>query len=100
MAGGGYFRLLPYAFTRWAIRRVNAAGEPVTFYIHPWEIDPDQPRLPISRLAALRHYRNLGETLNRLGRLVADFAFDRVDATLDAGRAHLVPAEANWAHAK
>lgn len=100
IAGGGYFRLFPYAFTRWAVGRVNGEGEPVTFYIHPWEIDPEQPRLATSRLAAFRHYTNLGDTLNRLGRLVADFAFDTVDATLEARTAVPLSADAKWAHAK
>ena len=102
IAGGGYFRLLPYAVTRWAMQRVNAEGAPVTFYIHPWEIDSEQPRLGISRLATVRHYRNLGKTLARLERLVGEFAFDRVDATLDAGHVTRVAdhAESNWAHAK
>ncbi len=45
-AGGGYFRLLPYGWTRWALARVNEReGQPAVFYLHPWEIDPDQPRL-------------------------------------------------------
>jgi len=100
IAGGGYFRLLPYAFTKWGIRRVNAAGEPVVFYIHPWEIDPDQPRLPVSRTAALRHYSNLGDTLSRLERLAADFAFDTVAATLQAQLPAAAPAVERWAHAK
>jgi polysaccharide deacetylase family protein (PEP-CTERM system associated) len=100
IAGGGYFRLFPYPFTRWAMRRVNAEGEPVTFYIHPWEIDPDQPRLPISPLVAMRHYTKIGDTLNRLQRLVADFSFDGIDATLDARTPLPVSAEAKWAHAK
>ena len=100
IAGGGYFRLFPYAVTRWAMRRVNAEGEPVTFYIHPWEIDAEQPRLAISPLAALRHYTNVGDTMDRLGRLVADFAFDTVDATLDARSVLPMSAQAKWAHAK
>jgi polysaccharide deacetylase family protein (PEP-CTERM system associated) len=100
MAGGGYFRLLPYAFTQWGIRRVNAAGEPVVFYIHPWEIDGDQPRLPASRLTTLRHYSNLDDTLNRLERLLKDFAFDTIAAALAVHVAAAPQATPRFAHAK
>ena len=100
IAGGGYFRVFPYAFTKWAIRRVNAAGDPAIFYIHPWEIDPEQPRLPVGRMTALRHYSNLGDTLNRMERLVQDFEFDTVSATLESDAREAVPAVARWAHAK
>jgi polysaccharide deacetylase family protein (PEP-CTERM system associated) len=62
IAGGGYFRLLPYAWTRWGMARVNGAGEPAVFYIHPWEIDADQPRLAVGRLTAMRHYTGLDKT--------------------------------------
>jgi polysaccharide deacetylase family protein (PEP-CTERM system associated) len=99
VAGGGYFRLLPYAFTRWGITRLNAAGECAIFYIHPWEIDPDQPRLPLSRLSARRHYSNLHETLTRLEWLVRDFAFDTVLATLQP-QAPALPARPRLVHAK
>jgi polysaccharide deacetylase family protein (PEP-CTERM system associated) len=100
IAGGGYFRLLPYAFTKWGISRVNAAGEPVVFYIHPWEIDPGQPRLPVSRLTALRHYSNLDDTLNRLERMVGDFAFDTIAAALDVTVPAPAAAVTRFAHAK
>jgi polysaccharide deacetylase family protein (PEP-CTERM system associated) len=101
IAGGGYFRLLPYACTRWAIARVNAVErEAVVFYIHPWEIDPDQPRLPISRLGGARHYLGLGRTLARMERLVRDFRFDTVAATLESRAPAAVPAVVGWAHAK
>ena len=60
IAGGGYFRLLPYAWTRWGIRRVNDdERQPVVFYCHPWEIDPDQPRLRVGRVTQIRHYTGL-----------------------------------------
>jgi polysaccharide deacetylase family protein (PEP-CTERM system associated) len=76
IGGGGYFRLLPYGWTRWGIDRVNRSeNRPAIFYLHPWEIDPDQPRLPAGRLSRLRHYRNLDQTENRLKRLLADFRF-------------------------
>lgn len=100
IAGGGYFRVLPYAFTRWGIARLNAAGQPAIFYIHPWEIDPDQPRLTASRTTAWRHYSNLDQTLKRLEWLVQDFAFNTVAATLDAPAAVAVPAKPRLVHAK
>jgi polysaccharide deacetylase family protein (PEP-CTERM system associated) len=76
MGGGGYFRLLPYAWTRWGISRINRREHrPAVFYLHPWEIDPDQPRIGASRLAAMRHYTNLGKTEGRLKRLLAEFAW-------------------------
>ena len=87
IAGGGYFRLLPYWWTRWGIGRVNRTEErPAIFYIHPWEIDPDQPRLPAGRLGRVRHYRNLEKTESRLRRLLADFKFDTVQSIVDGLR--------------
>jgi polysaccharide deacetylase family protein (PEP-CTERM system associated) len=76
VSGGGYFRLLPYAWTRWCISHLNARErQPAIFYLHPWEIDPDQPRMPCSRLTHVRHYRNLEDTEARLRRLLSEFAF-------------------------
>jgi len=76
VAGGGYFRILPYGWTRWGVARVNQQdSRPVIFYLHPWEIDPEQPRLPAGLLSRFRHYRNLGETEGRLLRLLQDFAW-------------------------
>ena len=76
VAGGGYFRILPYGWTRWGVSRVNQQdGRPVIFYLHPWEIDPEQPRLPAGMLSRFRHYRNLRETEGRLLRLLQDFAW-------------------------
>jgi len=83
VAGGGYFRILPYAWTRWGISRVNhSEGLPAVFYLHPWEIDPGQPRLPAGLLGRFRHYRNLNATESRLRRLLHDFAFGTVQAML------------------
>ena len=85
VAGGGYFRLLPYAWTRWGIERINRLeGLPAVFYLHPWEIDPGQPRLPAGRLSRLRHYRNLERTEGHLRQLVQDFTFDTIEALVDA----------------
>ncbi|WP_333837741.1 XrtA system polysaccharide deacetylase [Novosphingobium sp.] len=79
--GGGFFRLFPYAVSRWAIRQVNAGGHPAAFYFHPWEIDPDQPRRADAPLRSrLRHYTNLSVMAGKLERLVRDFAWDRMDA--------------------
>jgi polysaccharide deacetylase family protein (PEP-CTERM system associated) len=80
-AGGGYFRFLPYPVSQWAIRRVNRVdGRPAIFYFHPWEIDPDQPRVAgVSLKTRFRHYVNLHRTEARLSLLLADFHWDRVD---------------------
>jgi polysaccharide deacetylase family protein (PEP-CTERM system associated) len=83
IAGGGYFRLLPYQWTRWGIARLNAVEQQAAvFYIHPWEIDPDQPRLQAGWLGRLRHYRNLDQTEARLRALLTDFRFSTVGSLL------------------
>lgn len=83
VAGGGYFRLLPYNWTRWGIARLNQAErQPAIFYLHPWEIDPDQPRLNAAALSRYRHYRNLHKTQARLERLVTDFRFTSMSSLL------------------
>jgi polysaccharide deacetylase family protein (PEP-CTERM system associated) len=84
VAGGGYFRLLPYAWTRWGIGRVNRLERrPAIFYLHPWEIDPDQPRFDVGLLSRFRHYRNLGATETRLRQLLMDFRFGPMTTVLD-----------------
>ncbi|SFX40368.1 polysaccharide deacetylase family protein, PEP-CTERM locus subfamily [Janthinobacterium lividum] len=79
--GGGYFRLMPYALSRWLLRRINSRdGQAGIFYFHPWELDPGQPRPPgLSARTRFRHYLNLGRMEARLGRLTGDFAWDRMD---------------------
>ncbi|MFW5969007.1 MAG: XrtA system polysaccharide deacetylase [Halofilum sp. (in: g-proteobacteria)] len=79
--GGGYFRLYPYRFSRWALRCVNEReGVPATFYFHPWEIDPGQPRVRNAALRTrFRHYLNLERMEARLDRLLGDFRWDRMD---------------------
>ncbi|MFV0278984.1 MAG: XrtA system polysaccharide deacetylase [Parahaliea sp.] len=79
--GGGWFRLYPYAFSRWSLRHLNQVeGQPGIFYFHPWEIDPEQPRIAgVSAKTRLRHYLNLGRMQGRLERLMQDFSWDRVD---------------------
>jgi polysaccharide deacetylase family protein (PEP-CTERM system associated) len=83
VGGGGYFRLLPYWWTRQSILRVNEVeGRAAVFYLHPWEVDPGQPRLNGSALSRFRHYRNLGKTEGRLRRLLADFRFGPIADTV------------------
>jgi polysaccharide deacetylase family protein (PEP-CTERM system associated) len=79
--GGGYFRLLPYALFKRGLDRVNTHERSSgVFYFHPWEIDPEQPRVPgVSRKNRVRHYLNLTRTVPRLERLMRDFRFDRMD---------------------
>jgi polysaccharide deacetylase family protein (PEP-CTERM system associated) len=89
VGGGGYFRLLPYRWTSRGIARLNdLERQPAVFYLHPWEIDPEQPRLPGSALSRFRHYRNLGKTESRLRRLLADFRFGTVANVLGAMAPH------------
>ena len=83
--GGGYFRLAPYALSRWAINRVNRVDQrPAIFYFHPWEIDPQQPRIEgVGLKTRFRHYVNLNRTESRLRRLLSDFRWDRMDRVFD-----------------
>jgi polysaccharide deacetylase family protein (PEP-CTERM system associated) len=89
--GGGFFRVLPYAFSRWAIRQVNRVeGRPAVFYFHPWEVDPDQPRVAHAPLRSrLRHYTGLTKMAGKLRELVHEFAWGRMDevARIEALRA-------------
>lgn len=84
--GGGYFRLLPYALSRWAIRRVNRTDHrSCVFYFHPWEIDPGQPRVESAPARSrLRHYTNLAAMAGRLGSVLSDFTWDRMDRVFAA----------------
>ena len=82
-SGGGYFRLLPYSVSRALMRRCNAQGRPVIFYVHPWELDPDQPRQALPPLKRFRHYVNLGRTMGRLERLLAELPFTSIRRTLE-----------------
>jgi polysaccharide deacetylase family protein (PEP-CTERM system associated) len=82
VGGGGYFRLYPYALTVWGLRAINAAGRPFAVYLHPWELDPEQPRLQPGRLRAFRHYVNLHKTTGRLIRLLRDFRFGPLSRAL------------------
>jgi polysaccharide deacetylase family protein (PEP-CTERM system associated) len=89
--GGGFFRVLPYAFSRWAIRQVNRHDRrPAVFYFHPWEVDPEQPRVAGAPLRSrLRHYTNLEVMAGKLEQLLGEFAWERMDilAHREAGHA-------------
>jgi len=88
--GGGFFRLLPYPVFRRGLRRVNRNDRRAgVFYFHPWEIDPQQPRVPgVTLKNRVRHYLNLARTAPRVERLLRDFRFDRMDRVfLDSGHA-------------
>ena len=81
-AGGAYFRLLPYRVVQTAFRQSERRGVPGTFYIHPWEIDPDQPRLDVSWTTRVRHYGGLRRTARNLDRLLGEFRFTSVRDTM------------------
>lgn len=101
IAGGGYLRLFPYAITKWGIGQVNNGDQqPVILYVHPWEVDPDQPRLPASKATQLRHHVGMATTIEKLGKVVSDFAFAPVREVLASGARSAVPASARLAHAK
>jgi polysaccharide deacetylase family protein (PEP-CTERM system associated) len=89
--GGGFFRLLPYAFSSWAVARVNQAeSRPAVFYFHPWEIDPGQPRVSRAPLRSrLRHYSRLSAMEAKLSRLLEDHEWGRTDAVVAAERARM-----------
>jgi hypothetical protein len=87
-AGGAYIRLLPYSVVRTAFRQSQRRGVPGTFYIHPWEIDPEQPRLAVPWLTRVRHYGGLRRTTQRLSRLLGEFRFTAVRDTVIALSPH------------
>ncbi len=89
--GGGFFRLLPYAFSRWAIRQVNDRdNRPAVIYFHPWEIDPDQPRVTNAPIKSkLRHYTKLDVMADKLRRLPQDFRWERLDSVVAREQARL-----------
>lgn len=86
IGGGGFFRLYPYPASRWAWKRLNEKENlPGVFYFHPWELDPDQPRIPgIGSKTRFRHYLNLQKMRNRITNLLTDFQWDRMDRTFAA----------------
>ncbi len=84
VAGGGYLRLLPARLVRAALRRVNRLGHPAILYFHPWELDPEQPRLPLRGLGRFRHYVNLRRTADKLRLLLRGLAFTTAAAVVEA----------------
>jgi polysaccharide deacetylase family protein (PEP-CTERM system associated) len=105
VGGGGYFRLLPYSVTRWGFSRLNTVERrPAIFYIHPWELDPQQPRIEIGTVTRIRHYRNLHKTERRLRTLMREFAFSTLadvlgvaDGTVANGAGPAATPRAMWA---
>ena len=89
--GGGFFRLLPYRFSSWAISRVNSAdGRPAVFYFHPWEIDPEQPRVGNAPLKSrVRHYSRLSAMEGKLEKLIGSRSWGRTDEVVERERARL-----------
>lgn len=96
VAGGGYFRLLPYPLTRWGLEKLNARGQQFVFYIHPWEIDPFQPRIDrASAFSKFRHYSNIDSCHHRLIKLLRDFSFSPLASVLQQNE--LLAPERAWA---
>jgi polysaccharide deacetylase family protein (PEP-CTERM system associated) len=97
-SGGGYFRFFPYRLTRWLLDKANRGnGAPAVFYLHPWEVDLEQPRqhqAPL--LSRFRHYLNLGLTEHRLRRLLGDFKWARIDRIFLTDGAEPVPLITSW----
>jgi polysaccharide deacetylase family protein (PEP-CTERM system associated) len=83
IAGGGYFRLFPYWFTRFGLGKINREGDAFMFYLHPWEVDPDQPRVKdVGWKSTFRHYNNLNKCQPRLQNLLNDFEFTSMENVL------------------
>jgi polysaccharide deacetylase family protein (PEP-CTERM system associated) len=84
VSGGGYFRLLPYLVTRAGLRQINEkTGQPFTFYLHPWEVDPGQPRVKVKLFSRFRHYNNLHKCEGRLRKLLGEFSFSTMRDVLE-----------------
>jgi polysaccharide deacetylase family protein (PEP-CTERM system associated) len=84
VGGGGYFRLMPYRWTRNALAGINASGRPYAVYLHPWEFDPDQPRLNVPWPRRFKHYLNLRRTDPRFSKLLRDFRFGTLTESLQS----------------
>ena len=99
IAGGGYFRLFPYWFTKLGLGSINRENEPFVFYLHPWEVDPEQPKVQASWFSMFRHYNNLDKCYSRLEQLLRDFSFTTVEDVLvskqllQAREKNVIPAE-------
>ena len=82
VAGGGYFRLLPYATSKMFLKNLEKQGSQLVMYLHPWELDPEQPRMEGPVLSKVRHYLNLSKTEQRLRRLLKDFSFAPINEVI------------------
>jgi len=85
VAGGGYFRLFPYFFISQSIRAINREGQPAILYFHPWEIDPQQPKISSSKFNEFRHYNNLDQAEKKLKRLLGEFEFTSIRDVIESG---------------
>lgn len=83
IGGGAYFRFWPYLVTRWSFFQLNKQSRPAVFYMHPWEIDPDQPKINMPKRIYLTHYHRLASTRKKLERLLSDFEFASVSEVFD-----------------
>lgn len=83
MTGGAYFRIYPYGLSRRLLRAASRHGRPAVFYLHPWELDPDHPRIPLPRRIGLTHYFNLAATEKRFRKLLREFRFAPMKELLD-----------------
>lgn len=91
VGGGGYFRLFPYSVFRGMLRAIEAKGQPLVFYLHPWELDPEQPKMRGPMLSRFRHYVNLHKTEKRLVALLEDFSFGPVQYAVPDLQSHGEP---------
>lgn len=89
VAGGGYLRQFPFWLYSWLLNRAARQGHPLVMYLHPWELDPEQPRMAGSWVSRLRHYRNLGQTEARLARILAQHRFGAIRDVLFGGESGL-----------
>jgi polysaccharide deacetylase family protein (PEP-CTERM system associated) len=85
VSGGAYFRIYPYRLTRFNFRHCERVGRPVNFYLHPWELDPDHPRVDFDWKPRLTHYAGLRSTRRKLERLLADFQFSTISDVIGSG---------------
>jgi polysaccharide deacetylase family protein (PEP-CTERM system associated) len=100
VAGGGYFRLFPYPILRQLLKRIERAGHPLVMYLHPWELDPDQPKMQGSCLSMFRHYINLHKTEDRLRSLLKDFCFTSIREALEPVSQACARAEIEWSQGR
>ena len=82
VGGGGYLRMLPFWFNAYGMRRIMGRGDPAMVYLHPWEVDPDQPRIRTRLRSRIRHYTNLGGMMGNLKALLREFRFGTMGETL------------------